>query len=440
MDKRYFRLVCPEQDVPLVEDLLLAEGFEFEPVEFFPLARKLIRAPFSLGNSIAAFFGLIYIQDKSSMLPPLCLNPPKQSVVLDLCASPGSKTGMLAQIVGEQGLVIANEPNPARLTTLRQNLLQMNLLNVVTTRYPGQEFPLDTCTFDYILLDVPCSGWGTVEKHPSVIKMWTKDKLEPLISLQKKLLTRAACLLLPGGKLLYSTCTTNILENEAQIEWAVKNLDLEVVPLPKVKGFIYKDCQDEFVAQGTLNIDGQKSDGQSFFLACLQKKGGKIVGLSDRSLLHFEQDDSKLRAQTKVGWQKVNKKEFSSYPRLNKPEFGSFYKFEQKVFFLPSKAVSLLGDKLKWQGTYVGKHKKDKIIIHPRLRRLAPSYDENNVNGVSSVSDGLNIHEIKTLKGLISGQSLTCPGQKRIALPFYWKKMALGWLKLKKERCFWSER
>ncbi|MBT8763326.1 RsmB/NOP family class I SAM-dependent RNA methyltransferase [Desulfohalobiaceae bacterium Ax17] len=416
MDRRYFRLVCSKQDVPLVEELLLAEGFEFEPVEFFPLARKLIRAPFSLGNSIAAFFGLIYIQDKSSMLPPLCLNPPKQSVVLDLCASPGSKTGMLAQLVGEEGLVIANEPNGTRLATLRQNLLQTNLLNVVTTRYPGQEFPLDICSFDYILLDVPCSGWGTVEKHPSVIKIWTEDKIGPLINLQKKLLAQAASLLLPGGKLVYSTCTTNVLENEAQIEWAVKNLDLEIVPLPKVKGVEYEEEQKEFAAQDTLRIDGQKSDSQGFFIACLQKKGEK------------QEIDSTPK---KVAWQKAREKEFSPYTCLDKPEFGSFYNFEQKVFFLPDKAVSLLGDKIKWQGTYVGKNKKDKIIIHPRLRRLAPGYEKNR---------GLNISEIKTLKGLISGQSLICPGQSRMALPFYWKKMPLGWLKLKKERCFWSER
>jgi 16S rRNA (cytosine1407-C5)-methyltransferase len=432
MDKRryrYFRFVCPEQDMPLVEDLLSSEGFEFEPVPFFPLARKLLNAPFSPGNSIAAFFGLIYIQDKSSMLPPLALNPPKQSTVLDLCASPGSKTGILARIVGEQGLVIANEPNPSRLTTLRQNLLQMNLLNVVTTRYPGQEFPFKSNAFDYILLDVPCSGWGTAQKHPAITKIWTQEKLGPLISLQKQLLSRAASLLAPGGKLLYSTCTTNVLENEAQIEWAVKNLGMEIVPLPKIKGFIYKDCQNEFVSQGTLRIDGPKSDSQGFFLACLQKKDNR----------HHQPENLQLKCTVKT-WHKLDNKAYSLYPGLNLPGFGAFYKFEQKVFFLPDRAVALLGDRLKWQGTYVGKHKKGKIIIHPRLRRLVPGYDENTDSNVSSESDGLNIHEIKTLKGLISGQSLICPGQNKIALPFYWKKMGLGWLKLKNKRCFWSER
>lgn len=363
------------------------------------------------------------------MLPPLALNPPKQSTVLDLCASPGSKTGILAQIVGEQGLVIANEPNPTRLTTLRQNLLQMNLLNVVTTRYPGQEFPFESNAFDYILLDVPCSGWGTAQKHPAITRIWTQKNLGPLISLQKQLLSRAALLLAPGGKLLYSTCTTNVLENEAQIEWAIKNLDLEIVPLPKIKGFIYKNCQNEFVSQGTLRIDGPKSDSQGFFLACLQKKDNR----------HHQSEKLQQKGTVKT-WHKLDNKAYSLYAGLNLPDFGAFYKFEQKVFFLPDRAVTLLGDRLKWQGTYVGKYKKGKIIIHPRMRRLLPDYDENTKSNVSSESEGLNIHEIKTLKSLISGQSLICPGQNKIALPFYWKKMGLGWLKLKKGRCFWSER
>ena len=91
---RSFRLVCSSDQIKDVEALLQAEGFRFEPEPFFSLARTLTAEPMPLGRSIAARFGYIYIQDKSSMLPPLALAPKPGERVLDLCASPGSKTGI----------------------------------------------------------------------------------------------------------------------------------------------------------------------------------------------------------------------------------------------------------------------------------------------------------------------------------------------------------
>lgn len=88
---RTFRLVCDKEDVPVVESLLKEQGFDFEPEPFFGLARKLTKEPFPLGESIAARFGCIYIQDRSSMLPPLLLAPPVGASVLDMCSAPGVK-------------------------------------------------------------------------------------------------------------------------------------------------------------------------------------------------------------------------------------------------------------------------------------------------------------------------------------------------------------
>ncbi|MDP3429445.1 MAG: RsmB/NOP family class I SAM-dependent RNA methyltransferase, partial [Desulfomicrobium sp.] len=97
---RSFRLVCAHNQTDDVEALLHAEGFRFEPHPCFALARTLTAEPMSLGRSVAARFGYIYIQDKSSMLPPLALAPKPGDKVLDFCASPGSKTGILSQLVG----------------------------------------------------------------------------------------------------------------------------------------------------------------------------------------------------------------------------------------------------------------------------------------------------------------------------------------------------
>lgn len=74
--RRAFRLVCTPSEEQTVEDLLRAQGYEFEPDPFIPSARRLLAEPRPLGSSLAAFFGLIYIQDRSSMLPPAALCPP----------------------------------------------------------------------------------------------------------------------------------------------------------------------------------------------------------------------------------------------------------------------------------------------------------------------------------------------------------------------------
>ena len=159
---RSFRLVCPPSATPLVEALLRAQGYVFAPEPFSPFCRRLLAEPRPLGSSLAAFFGYIYIQDRSSMLPPLALNPAPGAAVLDMCASPGSKTGFLAQLTGPTGFVLGNEPTPARLGTLRANLHQMNLLHAATCAYSGDALPLRPQSWRAILLDPPCSGWGIV--------------------------------------------------------------------------------------------------------------------------------------------------------------------------------------------------------------------------------------------------------------------------------------
>ena len=197
---RSFRITVPEPAQSGVAALLEEEGFRFEPEPFSACCRRLTAEPRPLGSSLAAFFGLIYIQDRSSML--------------HMCASPGSKTGFLAQLVGPGGFVLANEVSHSRLFTLRQNLRVCNFLQAGTCSYEGQNIPLAPGSLRYIQLDPPCSGWGTAVKNPKVMALWHDDKVKPLIGLQRLLLRRAAELLAPGGVVVYSTCTTNSGENE----------------------------------------------------------------------------------------------------------------------------------------------------------------------------------------------------------------------------------
>ena len=416
---RTFRLNCLPRETGQVESLLRAQGFVFENDPCYSLARRLVGGPAPLGRALAHTFGYIYIQDRSSMLPPLLLDPPAGSVVLDMCASPGSKTGLLARMVGPEGLVVANEVSPSRLATLRANLRLQNLPNVVTTCYQGQDLPLEDEIWPNILVDAPCSGWGTVEKNPQVMNIWTPDKLAPLIQLQKDILTKAARLLAPGGTLIYSTCTTDPLENEEQVRFATDHLGLTLEHLPVPAGFTV-DREGAPELDRCLLVDGHKSGAQGFFVARLKKPGHP-----DQTRMPARQNAA--AKGTPVPGELLTRK----YPlRKDILENGECYLFKDKVFFLHSKALERFPTHLRWQGFSLGTLRKERFRIDPRLHCLMPPHD---------ILGGLNITDVDILHNIITGQSLPAPG-KITTGGLYWEGLPLGWLTVKGNRCLWSDR
>ena len=409
---RSFRLVCSPEQVPDVETLLRAEGFDFEPEPFFALARTLTAEPMPLGRSVAARFGYIYIQDKSSMLPPLALAPQAGDRVLDMCSSPGSKTGILSRLVGPTGLVLANEPSPDRLATLRVNMRHLGCLNVATCKYEGQDLPLDDGSWPFILLDAPCSGWGTVDKNPKAAQMWAGEKTAPLETLQRELLTRAAQLLAPGGRLLYSTCTTNVRENEDQIRFAMDHLGLETSPLPPFPSFSFEPS-----LPGCLLVDGQGSAAQGFFLACLTRPGqaGHTVDTDGRDL----------------PGDMITRQQFFARTGLDTswlPEH-SFLCVGGRVYLILEQA-GRLPEGLRWQGFAVGKASGDSILADATLRMFVPPRPDG---------DSLVLDDVRTIRSLLSGQSLPWNGGGR-RRPFYFRSLPLGFLTVKGNRCLWSDR
>jgi 16S rRNA (cytosine1407-C5)-methyltransferase len=414
---RTFRLNCRPREIARVESLLQAEGFVFEDDPCHPLARRLTSGPTGLGNSLAHRFGYIYIQDRSSMLPPLALDPPEGSCVLDLCASPGSKTSMLARMVGPRGLVLANEVNPSRLTTLRANLRLLNLPNVVTTCYQAQELPLAPASWDFILVDAPCSGWGTREKNPRVMQVWTPDKLAPLLRIQREILDRAAELLAPGGTLVYSTCTTNPQENQDQIRYATSRLGLVPAHLPRPEGFTVLRDGDPLLTD-TLLVDGEESQGQGFFVARLTKPETRDKA-RDPERVALKGEPVAMDALT------------STHPlRQQALAHGTCRVFRDKVFFLHEKIASHLTGELRWQGFALGSLRKNRFHVDPLLHCLMPDH---------GILGGMDVAEIDILHKMISGQSLPAPDTGTHG-GLYWQGLPLGWLKYKGKRCLWSDR
>lgn len=390
---RSFRLVCEPAQFATVESLLEEEGFRFEPEPFSIYCRRLLHEPFALGASLAAFFGYIYIQDRASMLPPLALAPESGSAVLDLAASPGSKSGFLAQLTGRDGLVLANEPNAARLATLRANLQTCNLIQVATCSYPGERLPQSQ--WDNILLDPPCSGWGTARKNPLAPKIWQGAKIDRLASLQRALLRHANSLLAKNGLLLYSTCTTNPAENEAQTAFAVGELGLEPVRLEPFAGFLFEEKPD-----GALLVNGDASQSQGFYLSLLRKT---------ESAPGYEH----CAARPACLLPAVDLASPVCDPELLPP--GETALYGEKARFLPKAALDLLPADLKWQGAALGKMNGARFAPAPRLRILLPP------PGARSIV----LEEIEAVRRLLAGASLACAlGDGAAGL--WWRTLPLG--------------
>lgn len=175
--------------------------------------------------------GRITRQEAVSMLPVLALNPTPGQIILDLCASPGSKTTQICEHLGDSGAVIANEVISGRVNTLVTNVQRHASRTVLVVQHDGRHIPkVPGSGFDGVLVDVPCTGSGTTRKNPDVWGKWRPSAGRSLHSLQYDLLSRAVELTKPGGRVVYSTCSLDPIENEAVVARVVAGGKVRVVP------------------------------------------------------------------------------------------------------------------------------------------------------------------------------------------------------------------
>ena len=137
--------------------------------------------------------------------------------VLDLCASPGGKSTQIACLLGGQGLLVANEPVPARAQVLSRNVERMGVRNaVVLSALPDALAPRFPAFFDRVLVDAPCSGEGMFRRQEETRAEWTPQSPAGCAGRQLEILSQACRMLRPGGLMVYSTCTFNTVENEGR--------------------------------------------------------------------------------------------------------------------------------------------------------------------------------------------------------------------------------
>ena len=201
--------------------------------------------------------GWFYVQDPSSYEAACWLEVEPGQTVVDLCAAPGSKTTHLAQLMQNQGCIWAVEPSAERQRLLLENSQRLNVSNIKPVLGDGQSFDatlLPEGLADRVLVDVPCTGTGTVHKHPEILLQIQAERSQALHETQRGLLEKGLSLLKTDGILVYSTCS--ILPDE--------NAEIVHSVLEAVQG----------EAQYTLLREEQKpitQDADGFYMAKIQR-------------------------------------------------------------------------------------------------------------------------------------------------------------------------
>jgi 16S rRNA (cytosine967-C5)-methyltransferase len=171
--------------------------------------------------------GRVIVQDESAGLPVRILNQRPGDNVIDLAAAPGGKATHLAIRMRNRGRVTAVDKSHQRLQLLVDNAKRLTIKIISPVASDMLDFTGGP--FDRVLLDPPCSGWGTAGKHSDLRWAKSEDDIKNLAKIQRRMLRKAAELVKPGGVLVYSTCTIMREENDQVVEeFLVRNKDFEI--------------------------------------------------------------------------------------------------------------------------------------------------------------------------------------------------------------------
>jgi 16S rRNA (cytosine967-C5)-methyltransferase len=255
---------------PALLERLQAEGIPARSSDYAPTGIHILTSiqPTKLPGFTE---GMCTVQDESSQLAALFLVPTPGQRVLDLCAAPGGKATHLAQLMNNNGTLLAGDMDGRKLQRITETAARLGITIMETLRLDGSQ-PLKKLagtTFDRILVDAPCTGLGVIRRNPEAKWRLTAADAVRLAELQGAILGNAALLLAPGGKLLYSTCSTSREENEGVIDdFLSQHTDFMVEDL----GRLFPELAPLITERGMFRSWPHRHGMDGFFAARLTRK------------------------------------------------------------------------------------------------------------------------------------------------------------------------
>lgn len=210
------------------------------------------------------------VQDEASQLIPELLQVAPEAQVLDACASPGGKTVAIAGALGPKGLVVAADVRTRRVALLAATLRSAGVRPRVVHMSPEGGWPFRPC-FTHVLVDAPCSGLGTIRRDPDIRWRREPEELVRLAAVQDRLLAHASVVVASGGRLVYSTCSSEPEENEEVVgRFLHTHPHFSLCPIQTLPGLFpaIAALADE---EGFLRTDPSRDGLDAFFAAVMQR-------------------------------------------------------------------------------------------------------------------------------------------------------------------------
>ena len=211
--------------------------------------------------------GLFYVQDPAAKLSVLCAELPQEEIwILDCCAAPGGKSFAAAMATGGKGSITSCDIHEHKVLLIQKGAVRLGIENLTARQQDASEnVPEWNDSFDAVIVDVPCSGYGIIRKKPDIRYKKAEDMAD-LPALQLAILKNQACYVKQGGILMYSTCTLVRAENEGVVERFLKeNDDFYLEPLPLPDAFPKNESGMLALVPGEFDTDG-------FFIARMRRK------------------------------------------------------------------------------------------------------------------------------------------------------------------------
>jgi len=222
--KQSIRINTMNTDENKVVERLNSRGIMLEKVPFLPNGYWVLKSKVSVGATTEYLLGFYSIQEAAAQVPATVFANLEDKIVLDACAAPGGKTVQLADLMRNTGAIIALDVEKRRLTALSNHLERCRVKNTIVYLRDARQASKLGIQFDHVLLDVPCSG------NFSADKQWFRNRtlkdVERNAAVQREILAEAVKVVKPEGEIVYSTCSLEPEENEFNIDWAIKNLNL----------------------------------------------------------------------------------------------------------------------------------------------------------------------------------------------------------------------
>jgi 16S rRNA (cytosine967-C5)-methyltransferase len=262
------RVNCLQTSVTAVQEAFQAVGLETRPLPQAPTGLRLLKHGGRVTDLPGHGEGWWSIQDSSAQVVAYWVNPQPGEVVIDACAAPGGKATHLAELMGDSGTVWACDRTPSRIKKIQANYQRLQLTNIQPYTGDSRAIPQFHGIADRVLVDVPCSGLGTLHRHADARWRQTPESVAELTALQLDLLTEAARWLKPQGQLTYATCTLHPAENQGIIrQFLQQHPDWQIQP-PSAEA----PCSAIAEPEGWLQIWPHRQDMDGFFMVTLGRE------------------------------------------------------------------------------------------------------------------------------------------------------------------------